>query len=76
MKTGFLLFYNFTPIFWFGRVHHGSNRYCIDKNFGGVLIIWDRMFNTFAEERDQEKIVYGLVEEVNSFNPFWLHVSI
>ncbi|OXA39064.1 Alkylglycerol monooxygenase [Folsomia candida] len=55
------------------RVHHGSNRYCIDKNFGGVLIIWDRMFNTFAEERDQEKIVYGLVEEVNSFNPFWLH---
>jgi len=30
------------------RVHHGVNRYCIDKNFGGVLIIWDRIFGMFV----------------------------
>jgi len=41
------------------RVHHGSNLYCLDKNYGGVLIIWDRMFGTFAEE-NKSKIVYGL----------------
>jgi alkylglycerol monooxygenase len=57
------------------RIHHGSNRYCLDKNYAGVLIIWDRMFGTFAEEREGEKIVYGLVEDIKSFNPFWLQVS-
>ncbi len=63
------------------RVHHGSNRYCIDKNYGsccgftvavyflaGVLIIWDRMFGTFAEEG--EEVVYGLTHNINSFNPW------
>ena len=51
------------------RVHHGSNRYCLDKNYAGVLIIWDRIFGTFAEERDDERIVYGLVEQPQFFNP-------
>lgn len=37
------------------RVHHGQNDYCIDKNYGGLLVIWDRMFGTFAEERVGEK---------------------
>ncbi|GMS92992.1 hypothetical protein PENTCL1PPCAC_15167, partial [Pristionchus entomophagus] len=41
------------------RVHHGRNPYCIDRNYGGILIIWDRMFGTFAAERPDEKIVYG-----------------
>ena len=58
------------------RIHHGSNRYCLDKNYAGALIIWDRMFGTFAEEKPGEKIVYGLVEDVNSMNPFWLQVAI
>lgn len=48
------------------RVHHGRNRYCIDKNYGGTLIIWDRMFGTFAEE--QEEVVYGLTHNINTFN--------
>jgi alkylglycerol monooxygenase len=56
------------------RIHHGSNRYCLDKNYAGVLIIWDRMFGTFVEEKPGEKIVYGLVEDVNSMNPFWLQL--
>merc|ERR1712200_205685 len=42
------------------RVHHGANRYCLDKNYAGVLIIWDRMFGTFEAERSDIKIVYGL----------------
>jgi len=54
------------------RVHHGSNAYCLDKNFAGTLIIWDRMFGTFAEERDDVDIVYGLVDQVKSFNPFYI----
>jgi hypothetical protein len=37
------------------RVHHGQNDYCIDRNYGGILILWDRLFGTFADERDDEK---------------------
>lgn len=51
------------------RVHHGSNIYCLDKNYGGVLIIWDRMFGTFADEAQDEEIIYGLVYNQPSFNP-------
>jgi len=52
------------------RVHHGSNRYCLDKNYAGVLIIWDRMFGTFEAEKEDEEIVYGLVDQPQYFNPF------
>jgi len=51
------------------RVHHGANRYCLDKNYAGVLIIWDRMFGTFEAERDDSKIVYGLVDQPQFWNP-------
>uniref|UniRef100_A0AAY5JX26 Transmembrane protein 195 n=1 Tax=Esox lucius TaxID=8010 RepID=A0AAY5JX26_ESOLU len=47
------------------RVHHGRNEYCIDKNYGGALIIWDRLFGTFALE--SHKVVYGLVNPINTF---------
>ncbi len=50
------------------RVHHGRNRYCIDKNYGGTLIIWDRLFGTFAAESDP--VVYGLTHPINTFNPW------
>ncbi|XP_057160513.1 alkylglycerol monooxygenase isoform X9 [Ursus arctos] len=50
------------------RVHHGRNRYCIDKNYAGVLIIWDRIFGTF--EAENEKVVYGLTHPINTFEPF------
>ena len=58
------------------RVHHGQNDYCLDRNYGGILILWDRMFGTFAEERDDEPIVYGVRKPLRSYNAVWgnLHV--
>ncbi|CAG0915383.1 unnamed protein product, partial [Notodromas monacha] len=50
------------------RVHHGANRYCIDKNYGACLIIWDKAFGTFAAEND--RVVYGLTHPVASYNPW------
>ncbi len=49
------------------RVHHGSNLQYWDKNYAGIFIIWDRMFGTFEEE--QEKVVYGVSEPIDSVNP-------
>ena len=49
------------------RVHHGSNKQYIDKNYGNLLIIWDRMFGTF--EPEEEAVKFGLVNNVNTFNP-------
>jgi len=52
------------------RVHHASNIRYLDCNHAGVLIIWDRMFGTFSQEKDIEKPIYGLTENINTFNPF------
>ncbi|MFL2733489.1 MAG: sterol desaturase family protein [Gammaproteobacteria bacterium] len=49
------------------RVHHGANKQYIDKNYGNLLIIWDRMFGTFEPEK--EKVKFGLVNNVNTFDP-------
>ena len=49
------------------RVHHGSNKQYIDKNYGNLFIIWDRFFGTFEPEK--EKVKYGLVNNVDTFNP-------
>lgn len=49
------------------RVHHGSNRKYWDKNYGGVLIIWDKLFGTF--QREEEKVIYGLSKNINTNNP-------
>jgi sterol desaturase/sphingolipid hydroxylase (fatty acid hydroxylase superfamily) len=51
-------------------VHHGSNTEYLDKNMGGVFIIWDRMFGTFAEEK--APVVYGLTKPVKTANPLRL----
>lgn len=51
------------------RVHHASNPYYIDKNFGGVLIVFDRWFGTFASERPDDPCRYGLTTPVRSRNP-------
>lgn len=56
------------------RVHHGANKWCLDKNYAGVLIIWDRLFGTFQAERRDEKIAYGLVDQPQSFNVLWLQI--
>ncbi|MBK6460157.1 MAG: sterol desaturase family protein [Myxococcales bacterium] len=49
------------------RVHHASNGRYLDKNYGGVLIVFDRLFGTFAEE--EEPCVYGLTTNITSKNP-------
>ena len=51
------------------RVHHGQNAYCIDRNYGGILILWDRLFGTFAEERMEEPVVYGVRKAVARWEP-------
>ena len=50
------------------RVHHGCDEKYIDKNFGGILIIWDRIFGSF--QREEETPVYGLKRDYHSVNPF------
>ncbi len=50
------------------RVHHGRNPEYLDANYAGTLIIWDRMFGTFVEER--EKVDFGLVKNLETLNPF------
>ena len=50
------------------RVHHGANGYCLDSNYGGWLSVWDRMFGTFQEEKSDEPIVYGLVDQPRFFD--------
>lgn len=52
------------------RVHHGSNPQYLDKNYGGILIVWDRLFRSF--EPEGERVVFGLTKNIHSFNP--LHV--
>ncbi len=67
------------PLEWFlntpshHRVHHGRNPKYIDKNHGGTLIIWDRLFGTFQKE--EEEPVYGTVKPLASWNPVWANVQ-
>jgi len=53
------------------RVHHGVNPKYIDRNHGGTLIIFDRMFGTFQAE--EEEVVYGITKPANSWNPLWVN---
>ncbi|MDD7814630.1 sterol desaturase family protein [Mycobacterium sp. CSUR Q5927] len=48
------------------RVHHGMDPEYLDRNYGGILIIWDRLFGTFAPERFRPR--YGLTKQVDTFN--------
>jgi sterol desaturase/sphingolipid hydroxylase (fatty acid hydroxylase superfamily) len=54
------------------RVHHASNADYLDRNYGGILIVWDRLFGTFAQERRDLPIAYGLVHPIGSLNPLWV----
>lgn len=56
------------------RVHHGRNPVYIDKNHGGTLIIWDRMFGTFQAE--QEQVVYGITTPLQTWNPLRAQLDI
>lgn len=55
------------------RVHHGRDPKYIDKNYGGILIIWDRIFGTFKEE--EERPHYGITTPLNSWNPVYANFS-
>ncbi len=63
------------PLEWFfntpshHRVHHGINKKYIDRNHGGMLIIWDRLFGTFQAE--EEEVLYGITNPLKSWNPTW-----
>jgi alkylglycerol monooxygenase len=54
------------------RVHHGRNPKYIDRNHGGILIVWDRLFGTYAEE--EEEPVYGITTPLRSWNPVWANL--
>ncbi|MGB0523130.1 MAG: sterol desaturase family protein [Flammeovirgaceae bacterium] len=53
------------------RVHHGSDEIYLDKNYGAILSIWDRMFGTYQEEL--HKPTYGLTTQINTINPIKVH---
>jgi sterol desaturase/sphingolipid hydroxylase (fatty acid hydroxylase superfamily) len=49
------------------RVHHGMNNAYLDRNYGGILVIWDRLFRSF--EPEGERVVYGLTKQLRTYNP-------
>ena len=67
-KLGFLELFLNTPSHH--RVHHASNAQYINKNYGAVFIIWDKLFGTFAEEN--EKPIYGITTPITSTNPLYI----
>ena len=58
------------------RVHHGQNAQYIDKNYGGLLIVWDRLFGTFAEEDEKDTVIYGLRTPLRSWNPLQANIQV
>ena len=56
------------------RVHHACNPKYIDRNYAGTLIIWDRLFGSFKEERDEP--VYGITKPLRSWNPVWANLHV
>ena len=56
------------------RAHHGRNPEYIDRNYGGILILYDRLFGTFVEEQETVPVEYGITRPVDSFNPITLTV--
>jgi len=53
------------------RVHHGVNDQYLDKNYAGILIIWDRIFGTFIGETETPR--YGIIKPLNSYNMLWIN---
>lgn len=57
------------------RVHHAQNPVYMDRNYGGVFIIWDRLFGTFQEELDEEPVIFGVTTPLASWNPLWANLQ-
>lgn len=53
------------------RVHHAQNEIYIDRNYGGILILWDRLFGSYQAELDREPVVFGVRKPLASWNPFY-----
>jgi alkylglycerol monooxygenase len=66
-KVGWIEYIFVTPSHH--RVHHSSNPEYLDKNYGDILIIWDKLFGTFAEEKTEPR--YGLTTPLNSYSFLW-----
>jgi alkylglycerol monooxygenase len=58
------------------RAHHAVNDRYLDRNYGGVLIIWDRLFGTFVEEDERDPPVYGTRAPLRSWNPLWANLEV
>jgi len=56
------------------RVHHATNQCYIDRNYGGVFILWDKIFNTYQEEQEDEPCIYGIRKPLKSWNPIWTNL--
>ena len=56
------------------RVHHGVNDEYVDKNYGGILILWDRLFGTFQPELATVPVVFGSRDPLRSWNPLWANL--
>jgi alkylglycerol monooxygenase len=70
-KLGILEYILVTPSHH--RVHHASNEKYLDKNYGDVFIIWDKLFGTFQKEEDNVPIQYGLTYPLKSYSFLWQH---
>ena len=71
-KLGWLEYVFNTPSIH--RSHHARNPCYIDRNYAGVLVIWDRLFGSYVAERDDTPCDYGTIKPVNSYNPLWVSV--
>lgn len=58
------------------RVHHAQNDRYIDKNYGGIFILWDRIFGTFQPELDEEPVVFGVRKQLANWNPVWANLQV
>ena len=73
-RLGFLDYIFVTPSNH--RVHHAQNERYIDKNYGGVLILWDRLFGTFEDESSGEPVIFGVRKPLANWNPIWANLQI
>jgi sterol desaturase/sphingolipid hydroxylase (fatty acid hydroxylase superfamily) len=70
-RLGFVEFVLNTPSSH--RVHHGINPQYLDRNYGGILVIWDRLFGTY--QREEEPPAYGVTHALGSYNPIWANLA-
>ena len=56
------------------RVHHAVNDAYVDRNYGGIWVVWDRLFGSFQEENENNRCVYGTRKALNSWDPLWANV--